>query len=107
MRFHTCVGVLPHEERVAQPLELDLSVWLSLKVGPTLDYRDLYRLVAEVVGSGPHRLLEGLCERIADRALDMDGVDRVRVAARKPQAPMDGPLDYVEVVMERTRDRAG
>jgi dihydroneopterin aldolase len=108
MRFHTCVGLLPHEEHVPQPLELDLTVWLSLRhVGETdspqalLDYRRLYRMVADTVGASPHRLLEALCEKIASQALTIEPVERVRVAARKPHAPIDGPLDYVEVVVER------
>ena len=108
MRFHTLVGLLPHEEHVAQPLELDLTVWLSLRhVGETdspgalLDYRRLYKMVSETVGASPHRLLEALCEKLAAQALDMEPVERVRVAARKPHAPIDGPLEYVEVVIER------
>jgi len=108
MRFHTRVGLLPHEQRIPQPLELDLTVWLSLRrVGETdsarnlLDYRELYRLVSETVGASSHRLLEALCEKIAARTLKLRGVGRVRVAARKPHAPIDGPLDYVEVVLER------
>ena len=114
MRFHTLVGLLPHEQDVPQPLELDLTVWLSLRrVGETdsprslLDYRDLYALVAETVGKSHHRLLEGLCARIAQRALRLEAVQRVRVAARKPHAPISGPLDFVEVVLERSRPRHG
>lgn len=114
MRFHTLVGLLPHEEHVPQPLELDLTVWLSLRaVGETdsprqlVDYRDLYDLVAKVVGSSPHRLLEALCEKVASRVLAVTPVRRVRVAARKPHVPIAGPLDYVEVVLEREREDAG
>ncbi len=108
MRFHTRVGLLPHEQSIPQPLELDITVWLSLRrVGETdsarnlLDYRELYQAVAETVGESHHRLLEALCEKIAARALKLRGVERARVAARKPHAPIDGPLDYVEVVLER------
>ena len=111
MKFHTLVGVLPHEQLVPQPLELDLTVWRSLKaVGESdspkelLDYRDLYGLVADTVGQSHHRLLEALCEKVATRALALAGVRRVRVAARKPHAPIDGPIDCVEVVLERDRD---
>ena len=111
MRFHTLVGVLPHEQLVPQPLELDLTVWRSLKaVGESdspkelLDYRDLYGLVADTVGRSHHRLLEALCEKVATRALAISGVRRVQVAARKPHAPIDGPIEYVEVVLERDRD---
>jgi len=110
MRFHTLVGLLPHEEHIPQPLEIDLTVQLSLRrVGETdspralLDYRTLYQLVADTVGTSPHRLLEALCEQIAAKALILDHVERVRVAARKPHAPIPGPLDSVEVVIERTR----
>lgn len=110
MHFHTRVGLLPHEQRIPQPLELDLTVWLPLRrVGETdsptnlLDYRDLYALVSETVGGSHHQLLEALCEKVAARALQLGGVERVRVAARKPHAPIDGPLDYVEVVIERDR----
>ena len=108
MRFHTCVGLLPHEENVPQPLEIDLVVWRSLQdVGESdsprqlLDYRDLYQLVADTVGQSHHRLLEALCERIATRALEGFRIDRVRVSARKPHAPIPGPLDHVEVVVDR------
>jgi len=110
MRFHTCVGLLPHEAHVPQPLELDLTAWVDL--GPAgssdapsarLDYRDLYALVAETVGTSHHRLLEGLCEKVAERALALPAVERVRVAARKPHAPIEGPLDHVEVVIDRDR----
>lgn len=110
MRFHTRVGLLPHERQIPQPLELDLTVWLSLRGpgntprSPRLDYRDLYAMVADTVGETHHRLLEALCERIARGALALDGVERVRVAARKPHAPIGGPIDYVEVELERTRD---
>lgn len=110
MRFHTLVGLLPHEEKFPQPLELDVTAYLSLRpVGETdstrmvLDYRHLYELVAEVVGTSHHTLLEALCERIAARVLGSEQVDRVRVAARKPHAPIPGPLDWVEVVIERAR----
>jgi len=110
MRFHTLVGLLPHEEHVPQPLELDLTVYLSLRQagttdspGALLDYRTLYEAVAATVGASHHRLLEGLCERIAEKVLALEAVDQVRVAARKPHAPISGPLDYVEVVIERSR----
>jgi len=110
MRFHTLVGLLPHEAKFPQPLEFDVTAFLSLRqVGESdapamrLDYRSLYGAVADAVGTSHHKLLEGLCERIAGAVLALDGVARVRVAARKPHAPIPGPLDAVEVVIERAR----
>ncbi len=111
MRFHTCVGLLPHEHHVPQPLELDLTVYLSLRrVGETdspealLDYRDLYEIVRDTVTASHHQLLEALCEKVADSVLSSQGVESVQVAARKPHAPLDGPVDHVEVVINRQRD---
>lgn len=111
MRFHTLVGLLPHEEKFPQPLELDVTAYLDLsRVGESdsprmlLDYRKLYQAVAEAVGTSHHKLLEALCERVAGAALALEGVARVRVAARKPHAPVPGPLESVEVVVERARD---
>ena len=111
MRFHTLVGLLPHEEKFPQPLELDVTAYLDLsRVGASdsprllLDYRTLYQVVADAVGTSHHKLLEALCERVARAALALEGVDRVHVAARKPHAPVPGPLQAVEVVVERTRD---
>ena len=111
MRFHTLVGLLPHEEKFPQPLELDVTAFLDLsRVGASdsprmlLDYRRLYEVVSEAVGTSHHKLLEALCERVAKAALALEGVARVRVAARKPHAPVPGPLESVEVVVERSRD---
>jgi len=111
MQFHTRVGVLPHEREHPQPLELDLTVWLSLRRAgesdsfrDALDYRKLYASVVETVGENHHRLLEGLCEKVALRALALAGAEAVRVAARKPHAPINGPLAYVEVVIERRKE---
>lgn len=111
MRFHTLVGLLPHEEKFPQPLELDVTAFLDLsRVGASdsprmlLDYRTLYQAVSDAVGMSHHKLLEALCERVASAALSLEGVARVRVAARKPHAPIPGPLESVEVVVERARD---
>lgn len=108
MKFHTLVGLLPHEKKFPQPLELDVTAYLSLRrvgesdaPGMRLDYRRLHGVVADTVGTSHHRLLEGLCERIARAVLELEGVESVRVAARKPHAPISGPLDFVEVVIER------
>jgi 7,8-dihydroneopterin aldolase/epimerase/oxygenase len=111
MRFHTLVGLLPHEQKFPQPLELDVTAYLDLsRVGASdsprmlLDYRTLYQVVADTVGTSHHKLLEALCERVARAALALEGVERVKVAARKPHAPVPGPLEAVEVVIERSGD---
>jgi dihydroneopterin aldolase len=103
MRFHTLIGILPHEQTVPQPVEIDLTVWRDRDTSAEpVDYRRLYEIAAGglAVGHGPY--LEDVAEQVAERALGLSGVDGVRVAVRKPHVALPGPLAYAEVVVERT-----
>jgi FolB domain-containing protein len=104
MRFHTLVGVLPHEEQLPQPLEIDVTVWMGERDMTLVDYRILYAAVAEVVTAAPVRYLEELVASAADAVLGVGDVSRVRVAARKPHVTLPGPLAWAEVAIERERD---
>ena len=105
MRFHARIGVLPHEAELPQPLEIDLTVFRPRRepdgARSILDYRGLYELVAGVVGEGRLHYLEDVAEAVAGTALGLDGVERVRVAVRKPHVALPGPLEYAEIVVER------
>ena len=102
MQFHVRVGVLPHEAELAQPLEIDLTVWAEPQSGGTIgvDYRDLYALAADVVNQGPLLYLESIAQRIVAAALARPNVRGARAAVRKPHVALAGPLDCAEVVIE-------
>ncbi len=105
MRFHTLIGILPHEATIPQPVEIDLTVWRERNgSGEPVDYRRLYEIAASglAVGHGPY--LEDVAERVAERALGVSGVEGVRVTVRKPHVALPGPLGYAEVVVERTAE---
>ena len=102
MRFHTRVGVLPHEQEFAQPLEIDLTVWLDAG-DEVVDYRGLHDDVAAVVAAGPLRYLEEIAESVARRALARPRVGRVSVSVRKPHVALPGPLAHAEVTVVRSR----
>ena len=104
MRFHVCVGVLPHERELAQPLEIDLRVCRAASSGAVVDYRALHALVGEVIARGPLDYLESIGDAIVDRAVALDGVEWARAAVRKPHVALGGPLAYAEVVVERGRE---
>jgi 7,8-dihydroneopterin aldolase/epimerase/oxygenase len=107
MRFHTHIGVLPHEAEIAQSIEVDVSVWVSGRTGGAagvVDYRELYDIAATVLGGGHIKYLEDVGQRICDRALKLSGVSRVCVVVRKPHVALGGPLDYAEVEVERSQD---
>jgi dihydroneopterin aldolase len=105
MRFHPRVGVLPHESVYPQPLEVDLTVWLSAGPAdaPAVDYRELYALTASAVASQPLGYLESVAADVVARALTQARVVGARAAVRKPHVVLPGPLDYAEVVLERGR----
>lgn len=102
MRFHVCVGILPHEREFPQPLEIDVTVWKT-PGGEVVDYRLLYDLTKRVATGGELDFLERIGERIAEGVLRDQPVRRVRVAIRKPHVPLPGPLDHAEVVVVRHR----
>ena len=108
MRFHTRIGVLPHEAEIAQSVEVDLSV-TELRAADgdggrgIVDYRELYEIAAEVMAQRHHLYLEDVAEQIAARTLELEPVTQVRVSVRKPHAALPGPLAYAEVTVERRR----
>lgn len=113
LRFHTLVGVLPHEREVPQPLEIDVSVWVTPTAAPpdrtaplVVDYRVVYELTARAA-SAPINYLEDLVSEIAARMLELPGAGRTRVSARKPHAALGGPLDGAEVAIEAEADTNG
>lgn len=104
MRFHPRVGILPHERELAQPLEVDLTVWTTPReAGGVVDYRALYDLVARRVDVGPLDYIEHVAADIVEAARRIDGVVGARAAVRKPHVALPGPLEHAEVVVERGR----
>lgn len=108
MRFHTHIGVLPHEAEVAQSIEVDVSVWVKRPAAgdgaaSVADYRDLYERAAGVLAHGHMKYLEDVAERIAEQALEVRLVTRVLVSVRKPHVALPGPLAYAEVTVERKK----
>lgn len=105
LRFHTCVGILPHERTQPQALVADITVWRTPAApgDDVLDYRRLYDLVADRVGGGAVEYLETAAHAIAAAALEEAGVVRARVVLRKPQVGLPGPLDAAEVAADHSR----
>ena len=104
MRFHVCVGILPHEREIAQPLEVDVVVRHAATDEGVLDYRDLYEATRATIASDALTYLEPLAEALAQRVLALAGVRWCRIALRKPRVTLGGPLEYAQVAVERTRD---
>jgi len=111
LRLAGIVGVLPHEQAQAQPLELDLDISLDLApagtsddLTDTVDYGALCDAAELIVTGTSHALLEALAERLADALLAADGrIDAVTVAVRKLRPPVAQQLSTSGVRITRGR----
>jgi dihydroneopterin aldolase len=104
MQFYAFVGILPHERDAAQPIEVDLTVWVSPAAG-VVDYVKLYQAAARVFAAGSIDFMEQVAERIIDGSFAIsERVRSVRVAVRKPHVQLGGLLDCAEIVVSRGAD---
>jgi dihydroneopterin aldolase len=111
MRFEGRHGVLPEEKVKPQPFEVDLVLHLDLAeaaatddLGKTVDYANLFDLVRAIVEGRSFDLIEALAGAIAAAVLAATGQERVssvEVRVRKPEAPIDGDFNTVEVALVR------
>jgi dihydroneopterin aldolase len=113
MVFQARHGVLDWEKSTAQRFEVDVELVLDVQpagldddLSRTVDYRDVYRVVRQIVESTTYNLLEALAEAIAHEILAEQAlVDEVVVRIRKPEVRLDGPLDSTGVEIRRVRTR--
>ena len=111
LRLAGIVGVLPHEQAQAQPLELDLDVRLDLGVAgasddlaDTVDYGALCTVAEAVVAASRYALLEALAEHLATALLAADArIDAVTIAVRKLRPPVAQQLSTSGVRVTRGR----
>ncbi len=112
MAFYAHHGLSPEEQAAGQVFVVDVDVEADLhraghtdEIADTLDYRDLYARVQQVMTSDRYRLLEAVAEAIAHRLLDADGVEAVTVRVMKPHVKLGGPLEYAAVEVSRRKRR--
>ncbi len=110
MAFYGYHGVLPEEQTEGQIFTMDVTVEADLhRAGHTddladsLDYRDLYARIREVMTDERFRLLEAVAEAVAHRLLEIERVEAVTVCVRKPHVRLGGPLTHAAVEVTRRR----
>jgi len=114
MVFYTYHGVFAAEKELGQRLEVDVELHLNLSVPGASDdldiapnYIEVYTLVREIVEEREFNLLEAIAETVADAILAAHDLEAVVVRVRKPNPPVGGPVDFVEVeVIRRPKDLA-
>lgn len=70
----------------------------------TVDYGAAFKVIEEVVVDTRRRLIEALAHDVARALLQrFEPITRVKIAVRKPSAPIAGMLDYAQVTVELAR----
>ena len=100
-------GVLDEEERLGQRFYLDAELEVSLStaieadaIEETVDYGIVFLEIEKVVRGRRRYLIEALALDVAKALCNrFSQIDRARITVRKPNAPVPGVLDYVEVTV--------
>jgi dihydroneopterin aldolase len=104
MKFYAHHGHLAAERELGRTLQVDVEMRLDLSaaissddLSRTVDAGELFHLVEEVVSASTYHLLEALAGAIS-RAVDgRYHPQGLIVRVRKPDPPIPGQLDFVEV----------
>ncbi|MCS7223941.1 MAG: dihydroneopterin aldolase [Armatimonadetes bacterium] len=105
------VGCLPTEQKVPQPIEVDLELELELgraaaedSLRDALDYRRVCDLTRSLLENNSYRLLEAAAFAIAKEVLAcFPQVQRVKLQIRKPHPAIPVPLHFAAVSLDLTR----
>jgi dihydroneopterin aldolase len=113
LRVAARIGVSDAELEVERPLLIDLDLHLhdapateTDRIEDTVDYAQVAALATGIATGTPHRTLERLAGRIADRLIGVAGISEVEVRVAKPEPPMEQPADHVAVRLRRLTPRA-
>ncbi len=103
------LGVTAAERSMRRPVMLDLEIGYDLAAAgssddlkQTIDYGDLYDVIARVAGEREHNLVEALGERIIAALFDRFEIDSVDLTVRKSR-PIAGVLEWAGIRIARRR----
>ncbi len=111
MCFYGYHGAFTAEREMGQrfivDLEMSLDVTQSAKADDielTVNYAEAFEIVREIVETREYELLETLAVVIAETILnEYPSIMEVCVKTKKPNAPVEGILDYVAIEVTRGR----
>lgn len=105
-------GVYSEEEKLGQRFFVDAVLTVESgdaldndDIDGTVDYGAVFSQIEQIVTGTRRYLIEALALDIAKAILDNFGtVIDVAITIRKPNAPVQGILDYVQVTIEKSRN---
>tara|TARA_B100001013_G_C24342471_1_gene337002 strand:+ start:76 stop:435 length:360 start_codon:yes stop_codon:yes gene_type:complete len=99
-----CHGISDKEKNNEQKFDIDIEVSIDLKgdigaddINKTVDYSSIYDKVEGIFYEKKYNLIETLANRIASCLISNFSVVYCKVIVRKPDAPINGIIDTVEV----------
>ena len=111
MVFYGYHGVAEQEKILGGKFEVDIDLDFDMTSAiktdhlvDTINYEDVYKNVHDVVTSSKCYLIEALAGKLLRTMFTRYPVQFAQVTIRKPNAPVKGVLDSVEVVLSRTRE---
>lgn len=115
MQFYGYHGLLPEEGKLGQRFEVDVDVPGSFEgmaelevvsvvpeASGVVNYPEVYALTERIVTQERFGLVESLADRLASAILEEFDVDAIVVRVRKPDPPVEGQFDGVEVEVRRS-----
>ena len=97
-------GVIDKEKIMGQKFEIDVEILVphDLKIETddirkTVNYSDLYDKIIDLFSEKKYNLIETLANKISIAILEKFNVRACKVVIRKPDVPINGKLDFVEV----------
>ena len=109
MLFHAYHGVWDEEREVGQRFQVDIEIYRDLSVSgktdklrDTVDLYKVYETVESVVTQRTFKLVEALAESIAEELLAHFDIPQILVRVRKPNSPIRGISDGIEVEIVRS-----
>lgn len=111
MEFEGHTGCFDFEKKDGQKFIVSLDLFVDRIRGcytddlaDTVDYSNIYEVTKETVTGDDGNLIERLAQKIADAVHEADKrILKVRVKVSKPEAPVKGIFETMEVTIERNR----
>jgi dihydroneopterin aldolase len=110
MKFWTYSGVLPEEQKLGQPIAIDLELRLDLSISgrkddltKTINYAEVHQMIVELVNSHRFQLMEALAYRILNKIGKRwkRQLHSALICVHKKYVPMSGIFDDIEIEMEK------
>ena len=112
MIFYAHHGYYQAERELGQKFQVDVELNCDFSdaiksdsLHDAVNFEEIYKTVHHIFSSYKFTLLETLADRIATELLANIKTYEVLVRVRKPQVPLNGFLDNVEVEIKRGRDQ--